>query len=293
MVCIYHSRDLDGWCSAAIVKQVFPTITLIGYDYGRPFPWERIGNEIVVMVDVSLPMSDMIKLDKACGGKLTWIDHHVSAINEYDASGCNFLGVRRTGKSACELTWDYFFREPMPTAVKWLGKYDTFRQDGEWEQFVLPFQMGMRLICNSPETFPSELILDPRILQGENFENRVRDLYKKILADGDVILRYQKQTWISIVKGSFETKFEGLDAICINTKGLSSLAFEGYYNPEKHKLMMAFSTSGNQWNFSIYTTHDDVDCSEIAKRYGEGGHRKASGFSVKSLYGLQGFEQLV
>ena len=68
MKAFYHSADLDGHCSGAIVKYAHPECELIGINYGDKFPWESIGqDETVYMVDFSLqPFSDMIRLNKAC-----------------------------------------------------------------------------------------------------------------------------------------------------------------------------------------------------------------------------------
>ena len=41
--------------------------------------------------------------------------------------------------------------------------------------------------------------------------------------------------------------------------------------------------SNGMWNMSFYTTRDDVDCSEIAKSLGGGGHCQASGTVTKEL----------
>ena len=54
MKCFYHSSDLDGHCSGAIVKARFPECEMIGINYGQPFPWGDIEEgEIVYMVDSS------------------------------------------------------------------------------------------------------------------------------------------------------------------------------------------------------------------------------------------------
>lgn len=37
MYCFYHSKDLDGKCSGAIVKYKFPDCNMIGIDYGDKF----------------------------------------------------------------------------------------------------------------------------------------------------------------------------------------------------------------------------------------------------------------
>ena len=39
-ICFYHKSDLDGVCSAAIVKRFVPDCELYGVDYGEEFPWE-------------------------------------------------------------------------------------------------------------------------------------------------------------------------------------------------------------------------------------------------------------
>ena len=78
MICIYHSRDLDGWMSGAIVKLAFPDVEFIGWDYGQPLP-DIYDEDQVIMVDVSFPRDAMVEISQVNG--LIWIDHHISAIN--------------------------------------------------------------------------------------------------------------------------------------------------------------------------------------------------------------------
>lgn len=281
MICIYHSRDLDGYCSGAIVKKKYPDAVLIGYDYGQPFPWDDIPMfEPVIMVDVSMPMADMEKLAKHSGKKLTWIDHHKSAIDEYESyilpnTGISGLTpVLLDGLAACELTWYYLFHDhDIPLAVEMLGKYDTWRKDAVWETVILPFQFGMRLICNSPETFPKELFLsrDEEILNSR---------LHGIIQSGHTILDYQRKENEKVAKGAFELKFEGLRAICMNTTFFNSDAFSSVYDESKHDVMIPFKYNGKEWICSLYTTKQEVDCSVLAKKYGGGGHASASGFQL-------------
>ena len=93
--CIYHSIDLDGWMSAAIVKHWFNstievpnkkdepinTLDFIGYNYGDPIP-DLSSYDRVIMCDISFSKEEMEKV--AC--KLIWIDHHNSAIKIMDES---------------------------------------------------------------------------------------------------------------------------------------------------------------------------------------------------------------
>jgi oligoribonuclease NrnB/cAMP/cGMP phosphodiesterase (DHH superfamily) len=285
MKCYYHSKDLDGFASGAIMRRKFPTAELIGYDYGQPF--EMNVGEKIIMADVSLPMPTMRRVAHASNG-FTWIDHHISAINEYMEMVGDNLGfldaILDPTISACEGTWKALFPdEEMPKAVELLGKYDTWRGNGtpEWENEILPFQYGMRLICNSLDTFPPGLVIpDP---DDADYYDRHERAVESIIEKGKTVLAYQRSQNEIFCKSAFEAYFEGLRAICLNLPGASSTTFDSVYDPEKHDIIVSFSIKKDGTTFSLRTTKEDVDCSEIAKRFGGGGHRKAAGFKVPEL----------
>ena len=164
MICIHHSRDLDGWCSAAIVKKYYPDCTLIGYDYkDKETPLDKIPKgEKVIIIDVSLEMEDMEKLLEISNNQLTWIDHHISKRNDYIAFQSEYLKsninyIFDDTKSACEIAWNYFYPlTHLPKAIELLSNYDIWKFNGtpKWDDEILPFQYFMRLQCNSAETFP-------------------------------------------------------------------------------------------------------------------------------------------
>lgn len=279
MIVIYHSRDLDGFCSGAIVKKKYPNAKLIGYDYGQPFPWEEIPfGEPVIMIDVSLPMDDMFKLADL-SGNFTWIDHHKSAIEDFYKCSAPPLGTKivlNVGIAACELAWQYFFPEQeMPEAVNLLGEYDTWRNGDEnrWKDKILPFQFGMRMRCTSPETFPDLL----------DYEDPDVDLIYRIRMEGNTILEYQAQTNMRNCRSNaFYILFEDYRAICLNGGPFNSDTFKSVYDEIKHDLMMPFQFNGKFWTVSLYTTKD-IDCSVLAKKWGGGGHKKAAGFQVDDI----------
>lgn len=279
MICFYHSKDLDGYCSGAIVKKMFPECEMIGYDYGQPFPFDKCKNEVVIMVDVSLSMRDMWILSDICS--LTWIDHHFSAIKDYHEF-CNIrtphmITVLQDGISACEGAWNYFFEgEPMPTSVQLLGEYDTWRNKDQvrWRTKVLPFQFGMRLICNTAESFP-------QILLTKSADANIRGSH--VLNDGHTVLKYQEQSNAIACKAAFEGIFSGYRVIALNIAGANSQAFDSVYDPTRHDIMMPFFFDGKMWKVSMYATKDDIDVSTIAKNHGGGGHKHAAGFRVNKL----------
>ena len=298
MICIYHSKDLDGYSSGAIVKKKYPEAKLIGYDYGQPFPWEEFKKgDKVIMIDVSLSMPDMFLLGATVGeGNFTWIDHHKSAIEDFnkyieeirinskpypDITFDMFLSfvtpVLEIGIAACEIGWKYLFPdEKIPTAIELLGKYDTWRNGDkkEWENVILPFQYGMRLICNTADSFPKELLT----FNGVNY---VVD----ILHNGQTTLAYQKQMNEAACKKAFEAKFKDLRAICLNIGGANSTVFDSVWDEEKYDVMIPFQFDGEVWKFSLYTTKE-IDLSVYAKSFGGGGHAKACGFQAINLHSV-------
>lgn len=238
------------------------------------------------MTDVSMPMADMRKLDEISAGGLIWIDHHKSAIEDYlqsVVSDGNFLtSFLKNGIAACELTWQLLFpNEPIPDAITLLGQYDTWRKDNItlWENEILPFQFGMRQICNSPETFPEHLFTSPTTAIDD------------IICDGTAILKYIGKTNETLCRrASFEHEFHGVRAICVNICGGNRDVFKSVYDESKHDIMMPFFFDGVKWIFSLYTTKGDIDCSILAKIRGGGGHMKAAGFEAMTLKEIFGKE---
>lgn len=272
MICLYHSKDLDGWCSGAIVKKKFPDCKLIGWDYGDPIP-ELPKDEEVIMIDISFPMKEMAKIAEDAKS-FTWIDHHISAINDYMGAfpyKSSIIAVLDNSCSACEGGWTYFFPDKeTPEAVRLLGEYDTWRKTdmARWENKIMPFQYGMKMLCSSPETFPATMLEDNNV--------------ETTMEIGKNIIEYQTEIdKLNCKKNSFERDFKGYKAICLNGGGLSSNTFKSVYDPTKHDLMMCFQYNGKFWTVSLYTTNPNIDCSALAKSMGGGGHRAAAGFQIE------------
>ena len=51
---------------------------------------------------------------------------------------------------------------------------------------------------------------------------------------------------------------------------------------DKYDLLVAWVFDGYKFNYSLYSTNPDVNCAEIAERFGGGGHKGAAGFSSKT-----------
>lgn len=287
MICIHHNKDLDGFTSGAIVKKKFPDCKLIGWDYGNPIP-ELSEGEDIVMIDISFPMAEMIRIRRR-SKTLTWIDHHISAKKEFDQvlgqltpeeHGINY--VYELGIAACEIGWKYYFPDkPLPYSVLLLGEYDTWRNNGtaRWTEEILPFQFYMRTICTSPESFPSNL-LDV----STDTDYSVLEVNKGIEIGRNILKYQEQQDMLNTERGAFEKEvYGGLRGICLNQAAFSSETVKTAYNPDKHDIMVGFTYNKEFWRISLRSIKDEIDVSAIAKQRGGGGHKKAAGFEVKTF----------
>ena len=275
--CFFHSADLDGHCSGAIVKYKFPKCELHGITYGYKFPFNIISkDDIVYMVDFSLqPVKEMIDLYNIVGKNLIWIDHHITAIeNVYKENPeLEFSGIRKNGTAACILTWNYLFPDKeLPKTVELLGRYDVWDISEE----ILQFQYGFR---TNPDTWPNK----QDELWKQCFETNT-SIYP-ILHIGKIILNYeQKQNEIYCRSCAFEITFEGLKALAVNKRLTSSQLFDSIWDNKKYDMMITFGIKKNGfWDVSFYSDKKDIDVSKIADKYGGGGHKGAAGCQFKEL----------
>jgi len=279
----FHSADLDGHCSGAIAyhyllnnKHISPEeIMLKPINYGKPFKYDEIStNDVVYMLDFAIqPNADMKKLNSMCN--LIWIDHHKTAIDALE--GYHIKGIRDSNKAACELTWGWFYQYSSEEnyGVSLLGRYDVWDKESTlgWEDNITPLQYGARTY----DTFPSNQPFWGEFLFTEGFVD-------KLLEHGRLIKIYQDKSDAMYVKGyAFETEFMGYKCLALNRGGTSSKIFDSIWDETKHDIMMPFSVlPAGGWTVSLYTTKD-IDCSALAKKFGGGGHKQASGFQVDVL----------
>lgn len=317
IACIYHSINLNGWMSAAIVKHWWKTlyfdynkvyqkeeegslllrgnfsneeqerIDFIGYNYGQPIP-DLSKYDKVIMCGISFPRTEMYKI--AIEKELIWIDHHASAIIEMIAldKQCyeeKYKGIRDIKFAACELTFKYFFpNEQMPEIVRLLGMYDSYRHKGkDEEQRVLEFQYGARECISNYEDAYDKLIECTRVKESEYWFLRAKAIVSQILEQGRSIYQYLCTEAKQCYKNGFDICFDTHKFICINKERFNPINFGIDYHKDGYDGCACFHYANGEWNFSLYNDNGLVDCSIIAKQYGGGGHKGAAGFRVKDI----------
>ena len=289
-IVIYHRADFDGIFCREIARKFLPDAELIGWDYGDPTPAKELldGTEQLYMLDISIP-------DLMDHPKLIWIDHHKSAIEKFGGTGLHDrpAGYRIDGVAACRLAWQWFTHHeqerdevlPLPTkqdfidrtvsepmAVRLAGEYDIWdKRDVRAELF----QHGLRSQDISSEQW--------NYLLGEGDHDD--EFLGNLLQQGEAVQYAKtKENEIIVKRSAFTATFEGLDFCAFNHAYANSKTFEAAIKPH-HQGLMSFYWSGTDWRVSLYHApgKESHDLSQIAVKYGGGGHKGACGFRTDHL----------
>jgi oligoribonuclease NrnB/cAMP/cGMP phosphodiesterase (DHH superfamily) len=266
VLCIYHD-DMDGKCSAAIVRRRYgDRVRFYAMDYGEIIPWELIAeSDEVVIVDFSLPLEDMARI--ADQTALTWIDHHKTSMEELKDLD-HLTGLRTVDEAACLLTWKtYFVDQPVPEAVMYIADRDVWRHEFEDTR---PFGEGLFHEDSSPI---NDGLWEP-LLSGS------KDVVNKLIERGKVLYqgRIFRTQRLAQRKG-FEVDFEGYPTLAVNVVGTGDLG--EVIRGMGYDIGYCYAESKSDDRLMVFVTlySDGVDVSEIARKFGGGGHPGAAGFS--------------
>jgi hypothetical protein len=305
---IYHDADFDGKLSNEVCRYHLNrlhngdvVLHSYGWDYGRPVPtfcdgvlsW--LDYDQIYIVDLSV---DELMERHELREKIIWIDHHKSAIEKWDRKSDNFpgpgafTGIRIDGVAACRLCWNWFTwlnpEDPIsdiaakqdfidrnvsePTLIRLAGEYDVWDHRDPNGKIL---QFGLRA-CSDREF---------RELVQWQFDGRPEGsaLLDNIISGGQLIKSYCDKMANEYSEAYAHTIYwEGLTfcALNIGQRGNSDL-LRGGLKPE-HDACFAWRFDGSKVMVSLYHApgKEQIDLSEIAKRYGGGGHRGACGFRM-------------
>lgn len=290
MKCFYHG-DGDGKCagfwvalSAGLTDTDKYEPKFIEINYDKKFPFDIIGqDEQVYIVDYSIEPDEMRRLLDITKD-VTWIDHHKTAIDKYKDFEYDIRGVRYDGVAACMLTYCYLhwmtergkgdikpfwtgMTDIAPMFTKLLADWDVWKFEyGDDTRF---FQVAFNAYDFTPD---SEEWFNQIIAHKEDVRN--------LIEQGKTMIKYRDSWAKNYMKKGFETTFHEKKCFAVNIGFANSEYFKSL-ETDKYDILIAFSFDGSIWSVSMYSTTTDV--SEIAKLYGGGGHKGASGFQCKEL----------
>ena len=101
-----------------------------------------------------------------------------------------------------------------------------------------------------------------------------------LIQQGETMTTFRDGWAKEYMKLGFETEFEGVKCFAVNLGHCNSEYFKSLPD-DKYDALMPFVFNGDMYTVSLYSK--TVDVSEIAKKYGGGGHKGAAGFQCKQL----------
>jgi len=262
-VCIYHKNCFDGICSAWVVQKKYPDVVLYAMNYGESFPWDVPTNSDIIFVDFSLKRAEMLQIKEKFKSLLV-IDHHKTA--EAELEGLDFA-VFDMNESGASLAWKHYFTQiPVPKLVRYIKDRDLWLFKETASQEVNAYI----------QSFPMEI---------EPYENLALYLdtdlgLQMALTGGESILRYKNQMVIAMCKyhsieliGEHQVPVANASVMFSEVgdalvKMYPELPFSAYYFDR-------LADGKRQWGLR---SHGDFDVSEVAKKFGGGGHKNAAGF---------------
>ena len=162
------------------------------------------------------------------------------------------------------------------------------------EQKVLEFQYGARAFIPDYETAYYWLSKSLNYIQRSKIDTTPED---DIYSVGKAIYQYlcseAKQTYKNGFPISFprtnrnEDDLRNYYFVCINKERFNPINFGIDYHKDGYDGCACFHYANGMWNFSLYNDNGLVDCSQIAKQYGGGGHRGSSGMRLNNTQFLQ------
>jgi len=264
VICIYHKNCNDGFGAALAVKiwsginlSTENKIKFIPAHYGDHPP--NVEGKDVFIVDFSYPRDTLLKMYDQASSILV-IDHHKTA--EENLKELDFC-IFNMQKSGAVLTWEHLFPEQnIPLLLQYIQDRDLWNWNLE----------------QSRDISAALSLLDKDFDLWEQYLNN--DNIPELAVKGEAILEYQDHQVKKIVNSNdipFE-KIAKYNVPCINTTTLISEI--GHELSKGHPFAAMYFETANDRIYSLRSSDDGIDVSEIAKIFGGGGHFHAAGFKV-------------
>lgn len=294
-VCMYHHPCKDGFTAAWIVARRFPQVELIGVNHGDQIDemgwvWQ---DRNVLIVDFSFNADGLATVVEQGAKSIIVLDHHKTAqvdlaihapvvvisslnlLNAPDVFKCQHpartVAWFDMNKSGARLAWEFCHPDVVaPHLVElvedrdlWLGRYPDSRAVSmllESHDFDLDEWDKLNLKLRSPLSMTSGALVEARAIE-RYVDRRLSDI-----AGRAIIRRVGDHHGVPTIKST------GGDA-----SDLGHLLLKMY--PRAPFAAVVFEWDGEA-TWSLRSEAHRVDVSEVARRYGGGGHRNAAGFRV-------------
>jgi len=281
-LCIYHGNCADGFGAAWSVRHALGDDVDFHPGVYQDAPPDVTGRD-VIMVDFSYKRP-MIEEMIAKASSLLILDHHKTAeddlvglpsarsnyqahVGHLGAPGCSNVGVLfDMNRSGAGLAWDFFVGGGRPPLIDHIEDRDLWR-------FKLE---GTREIQAVVFSYPYDFdVWDDLMARSQADADRGR-----MIEEGAAIERKHHKDVAELVDTFKRRMTIGGYAIWAANLPYTLTSDAGHLMAKGEPFAACYWDTPDGRVFSLRSTDDGLDVSEIAKKYGGGGHRNASGFRL-------------
>ena len=255
---IYHANCTDGFGAAySAWKCLGNRAEYYPCKHGTTPP--DVKGKSVVILDFAFDNSTTKKMIEDASGLLV-IDHHKSAMVElHDISNTHFDMT----KSGAMLAWEFFHpgKEP-PKFIKYIQDRDLW----SWElEYSKEFSAAFDMVPFEFEEF-------------EKFEDD--SVFDDACKRGSYILAYSKTVVKKVCEKAQPRKLDGKDVLVVNSSHWMSEIGNRLAPDCDAALIWYWDHEDQHTKVSLRAFHETVDVSELAIKFGGGGHKKSAGFQL-------------
>lgn len=255
---IYHADCSDGFGAAyAAWKLLGDRAQYFPAKYGEPTP--DVTGKNVAILDFSYDNATTKRLISEAANLIV-IDHHKSAMIELHDISCTRFDMNHSGAM---LAWKFFHPgKEAPRLIKFIEDRDLWK----WAlPYSKEFSAAFDMVPFDFEEF--DKYLDDSAI--DNAQER-----------GAYILAYSKTVISKVAKHAVSRKLFGKNVLVVNSPHWMSEIGAALSPKCDFAIIWYHDHNTLQTKVSLRAHHDDADVSEVAKKFGGGGHRLAAGFNL-------------
>ena len=291
---IYHRSCFDGFCGAWLFHKIFPNAEYYAAQYGEVPP--NVKDKVVYMVDFSYKLPIMLNIIKDAKA-VTVLDHHKTAeaelgqltpkvVPELDyQTGDESLQKKirnlqikfDMNKSGAHIAWDYLWKWYAPKM------FSVFPLEGrDRMHWLVEYTEDHDLwVHKLPNTFEIKAALKLAPFDFSKWDEYAKWRPDDLVPAGRNILQYQKVLVDQHVRNAREMVIAGHHVLVVNATVLFS-DIAGELSKGRDFGACYFDRDDGIRQFSLRSRDEGIDVSEVAKKFGGGGHFHAAGFEIKS-----------
>jgi hypothetical protein len=258
-VVIYHANCIDGFTAAWCCWRRFGAAAeYVPAKHGDPPP--DVAGKDVVIVDFSYPRETLIEM-YAAAKTLRVLDHHKTA--EADLAGLHFctFDMNFSGAGLAQTEFSNGYLSPLVAYV----------QDRDLWRFQLAKSKEINAWIGS---------LEHSFQEWSRADVMLFSAFETCAAHGEALLRAVDRYCHEMAKQARLVEFAGHGRIpVVNAPYINTSELVGYLAESAKFAVGWFQRGDGKYQYSL-RSRGDFDVSELAKRFGGGGHRQAAGFTV-------------